>query len=177
MLAGKVVPLGDPGRPLSPPACGQHTEAWSRMLPSGARAPSPLPQALPTSGVRPVFSPPSPEHLSGQGPALRQLHHRNILHCGAAAGPGYRLKAASQHLSLPSSLQGTPQRHPSIRPGHQDPPSPPGTSAALELPVGSGQHKAPPETWKQQQEGQTELASTPGHSRQGQGPPRAATGP
>ena len=67
--------------------------------------------------------------------------------------------------TLSLSLQRGPQRH--LASGLALGPHSSLASPALELPVGSGQHEASAETWKQKQAGQTRLASTPGHRRQG----------
>lgn len=68
MLAGKVVPLGDPGRP---PCLSSHLWAAHRGLEPDAtlrsRAPNPAPQALPTSGSGLLLSSSSLSASQGEG--------------------------------------------------------------------------------------------------------------
>lgn len=138
---------------LSPPHTRQH-RGLEPDATSGTGQPQPAPQVfLPTSGSGLLLSLLSLSTSQGQGPAPAPSPPRTSLHCGAASWA--KLQAQSNVPStLSLSLHRGPQRHPSLALGPRLPGIP-----ALELP-GSGQHKASPETWKQQ-EGQNQAGVHP----------------
>lgn len=100
MLAGRVVPFGDPGRP---PCLSSHLGAAHRGLELNAtlssRVPKPTPQALPTSGSGLLLSSFSLSASQGEGTLpYASFTTRTSLHLGhgrAAAGPSCRPRATS----------------------------------------------------------------------------------